>query len=159
MVDAIRSEQIRRIVDAQRAQPGALLPILHALQDEIGWVPDEAVPVIAAALSLSRAEVHGVIGFYDHFRSTPPGRHVLQICRGESCQAQGGEALETHARNRLGVDFHETTEDGALTLEAVYCLGNCACSPAIRVDDEIFGRVDGARFDALLDELRDKEIA
>jgi len=159
MVDAIRSEQIRRIVDAQRAQPGALLPILHALQDEIGWVPDEAVPVIAAALSLSRAEVHGVIGFYDHFRSTPPGRHVLQICRAESCQAQGGEALETHARNRLGVDFHETTEDGALTLEAVYCLGNCACSPAIRVDDEIFGRVDGARFDALLDELRDKEIA
>jgi formate dehydrogenase subunit gamma len=112
------------------------------------------VPSIATALNLSRAEVHGAITFYHHFRSTPPGRHVVQVCRAESCQAQGGAALEAHAKHRLGVDFHGTSADGAVTLEAVYCLGNCACSPAIRVDDEIVGRVDAASFDEVIAELR-----
>ena len=154
MVNAIRSDKIRLIVDAHRALPGALLPILHAIQDEIGWVPAEAVPVIAAALNLSRAEVHGVLSFYHHFRTAPSGRHVVQICRAESCRAQGAEALEAHAKRRLGVDFQATTDDGAVTLEAVYCLGNCACSPAVRVDDEIYGRVDCARFDQMMDALR-----
>ena len=147
---------IRSIVEARRTLPGALLPILHAIQDELGWVPATAVPAIAGALALSRAEVHGVISFYHHFRRTPPGRHVVQVCRAESCQAQGAAALETHARQHLGVDFHETTGDGAVTLEPVYCLGNCACSPAIRVDDEILGRVDAERFDAVVAGLRDK---
>ncbi len=154
MADAHRADTIRRIVDAHRALPGALLPLLHALQDEFGFVPEEAVPVIAGALNLSRAEVHGVISFYHHFRTSPPGRHVVQICRAESCQALGSEALEAHAKQCLGVDYHGTTGDGAVTLEAVYCLGNCACSPAIRIDDDIHGRMDGARFDALMDELR-----
>lgn len=152
MVDA-RADQIRGIIASHRALPGALLPILHAIQDTFGWVPPEAVPSIATALNLSRAEVHGAISFYHHFRSSPPGRHVVQVCRAESCQAKGGEALEAHAKQSLGVDFHGTTDDGAVTLEAVYCLGNCACSPAIRVDDEIVGRVDAGRFDAVIAEL------
>lgn len=145
---------IQRIVDARRMLPGALVPILHAIQDKLGWVPPTAVPTIAAALSLSRAEVHGVISFYHHFRTSPPGRHVVQVCRAESCQAMGAEALEAHARASLGVDYHQTTADGTVTLEPVYCLGNCACSPAIRVDDRILGRVDAGGFDALIGELR-----
>ena len=153
MVDA-RADKIRGIIASHRALPGALLPILHAIQDTFGWVPADAVPDIAGALNLSRAEVHGAISFYHHFRSSPPGRHVVQVCRAESCQAQGGGALEAHAKHRLGVDFHGTSADGAVTLEAVYCLGNCACSPAIRVDDEIVGRVDAASFDEVIAELR-----
>lgn len=159
MADQTRAETIRQIVDARRTLPGALLPVLHAIQDELGWVPDEAVPVIASALNLSRAEVHGVITFYHHFRTTPPGRHVVQVCRAESCQAMGAAALEAHAKQSLGIDYHHTTADGAVTLEAVYCLGNCACSPAIRVDDEIIGRVDAATFDEVVSELRKEEAS
>lgn len=151
---AALSQSIQSLIDARRTLPGALLPILHAIQDEFGWVPDEAVPLIAAALHLSRAEVHGVISFYHHFRRTPPGRKVVQVCRAESCQAMGGEALEAHALTSLGVDWHETTADGAVTLEPVYCLGNCACSPSIRVGDDILGRVSCERFDALMTQLR-----
>lgn len=142
------------LIEAHRTLPGATLPVLHAIQDRCGYVPDEALPRIAAALNLSRAEVEGVISFYHHFRRTPPGRHVLQLCRAESCLAMGAEALEAHVKNTLGIDFHQTTADGVLSLEPVYCLGNCGCSPAIRVDDDIFGRVDPRRFDALVDELR-----
>lgn len=159
MADQTRAETIRQIVDARRTLPGALLPVLHAIQDELGWVPDEAVPVIASALNLSRAEVHGVITFYHHFRTTPPGRHVVQVCRAESCQAMGAATLEAHAKQSLGIDYHHTTADGAVTLEAVYCLGNCACSPAIRVDDEIIGRVDAATFDEVVSELRKEEAS
>lgn len=154
MAETSRSATIRRSIDIHRQRPGALLPILHAIQDELGWLPAEAVPEIASALNLSRAEVHGVISFYHHFRTTPPGRHVVEVCRGESCQAKGGRALEAHAKHRLGVDFHATTDDRAVSLDAVYCLGNCACSPAIRVDDEILGRVDAERFDEVVAELR-----
>lgn len=153
MADASPSDPIRRCIETHRHRPGPLLPILHAIQDELGWLPDEVVPAVAGALNLSRAEVHGVISFYHHFRTTPPGRHVVQVCRGESCQAKGGGALEAHAKRRLGVDFHATTEDQAVSLEAVYCLGNCACSPAIRVDDEILGRVDAETFDQVITEL------
>lgn len=159
MTDESRIESIRRIVERHRALPGAMLPILHAIQGQFGWVPEEGVPVIAAALKRSRAEVHGVISFYPHFRTHAPGRHVVQICRAESCRAMGAEALEAHAKATLGIDFGHTTSDRAVTLEAVYCLGNCACSPAIRIDDEIVGRVDGARFDALVAALRDEETA
>ncbi|HJV25865.1 MAG TPA: formate dehydrogenase subunit gamma [Aromatoleum sp.] len=154
MADETTAETIRRIVEDRRTLPGALLPILHAIQDEIGWVPDDAVPTIATALHLSRAEVHGVISFYHHFRTRPAGRHVVQVCRAESCRSMGAMALEEHAKASLGVDFHETTGDGAVTLEPVYCLGNCACSPSIRIDDEIVGRVDAKRFDAEIAALR-----
>jgi formate dehydrogenase subunit gamma len=115
--------------------------MLHAIQDDLGFVPEAAVPSIAKALNLSRAEVHGVITFYHHFRSHAPGRHVIQVCRAEACQSMGAEALLARLRDRLGIDLHGTTDDGAITLEPVYCLGNCACAPAVMVDGELRGRV------------------
>src|SRR5262249_37381614 len=141
-------------IESNKARPGALLPMLHDIQDSVGCVPAEAIPAIAKALNLSRADVHGVVTFYHHFRSTPPGKHVVRICRAEACQSMGAEALVAHAKKALGVDFHGTSQDGAVTLEAVYCLGNCACSPAVMVDDDLHGRVSAARFDALVRELR-----
>jgi formate dehydrogenase subunit gamma len=139
------------IVERHRHRDGPLIEILHEVQAAFGCVPASAVPVIARALNLSRAEVHGVVTFYHHFRSTPPGRHVLRLCRAESCQAAGGGALERHATSRLGIGFGETTPDGRLTLEAVYCLGLCACSPAAMLDAEVHGRLTAERLDALLD--------
>jgi formate dehydrogenase subunit gamma len=143
-------ETIRRIVGDLRARPGPLIEVLHAIQAELGYVPPAAVPLVASELNLSRAEVHGVVSFYHFFRSTPPGAHTVSVCRAESCQAVGGEALAAHARQRLGVDFHETTPDGRFSLEPVYCLGNCACSPAVMIDGQLHGRVSPERFDALL---------
>ena len=141
------------IVTEHAKRPGAMLPMLHALQDSYGHVPPAAVPVIADALNVSRAEVHGVITFYHHFRSAPPGRHVVQLCRAEACQAVGARALEAHVFGKLGCGYGQTTADGAVTLEPAYCLGNCACGPSMMVDDQIVGRVDGACFDATLAEL------
>lgn len=136
-------------------QPGALLPILHGVQEALGHVPEGAIPLIARELNLSRADVHGVVSFYHFFRTRPGGRQVLYLCRAESCQAMGAAALETHVKQRLGIDFHETTDDGAITLEPVYCLGNCACSPAMLVDEELHGRVTPERFDAWLKTARE----
>ncbi len=133
--------------------PGGCCHCCTLLQDAVGFVPADAVPAIASALHLSRAEVHGVISFYHDFRSAPAARHVLQICRAEACQAMGARALEAHARKRLGIDYGGTTADGAITLEPVYCLGNCACSPSVRLDDEIHARVDAARLDELLADI------
>ena len=151
-------DTVRDLAREYRALPGALLPVLHAIQDALGYVPESAVPVIAEELNLSRAEVHGVISFYHHFRREPPGRHTVQICRAESCQAVGARALEVEARALLGIDYHQTTTDRCISLEPVYCLGNCACSPAIRIDDEIHGLVDARKLAALLDELRTQVI-
>lgn len=136
---------------------GALLPILHGIQDALGYIPREAVPRIARGLNLSRAEVHGVISYYHHFRDTPPGKHTIRLCRAESCQAMNGAGLESHAKARLGIDYHRTTADGAFSLEAVYCLGNCACSPAVMIDGEVHGRVTPERFDALIDAAQARE--
>ncbi len=144
---------VAKIVEQRRHQPGALLPILHAIQDRLGYIPVSAVAVIAAGLQQTRAEIHGVISFYHHFRSSPPGRNQLQICRAEACQARGSRALEQHAREKLGIDYHQTTADREFSLEPVYCLGNCACGPSMRVGDEIIGRVNGERFDRLIDAL------
>jgi formate dehydrogenase subunit gamma len=144
------SETVRRIVDDLKGRPGPLIEVLHAIQAELGYVPAAAVPLVAAGLNLSRAEVHGVVSFYHYFRSTPPGAHTVSVCRAESCQAVGGEALAAHARQRLGVDFHQTTPDGRFSLEPVYCLGNCACSPAVMIDGRLHGRVTPERLDALL---------
>jgi formate dehydrogenase subunit gamma len=143
-------ETVRRIVGDLKGRPGPLIEVLHAIQAELGYVPPAAVPVVAVELNLSRAEVHGVVSFYHFFRSTPPGAHTVSVCRAESCQAVGGEALAAHARQRLGVDFNETTPDGRFSLEPVYCLGNCACSPAVMIDGRLHGRVSPERFDALL---------
>ncbi|WP_104203048.1 formate dehydrogenase subunit gamma [Billgrantia saliphila] len=140
-------------IDVLKHKPGALLPILHAIQDRCGYVPREAVPIIAESLQLTRAEVHGVISFYHHFRTAPPGRHVMQLCRAEACQARGSRGLENHARATLGIDFHQTTPDREITLEPVYCLGNCACGPSLRIGDRIHGRVTPEKFDRLVDEL------
>ncbi|MFC4527219.1 formate dehydrogenase subunit gamma [Dyella halodurans] len=130
--------------------PGALLPVLHGVQAALGYVPEQAVPLIAREMNLSRADVHGVISFYHFFRQQPAGRHVIYLCRAESCQAMGAATLEHHVKQRLGVDFHETTADGSYTLEPVYCLGNCACSPAMMVDGDLQGRMTPERFDAWL---------
>jgi formate dehydrogenase subunit gamma len=142
--------EVVEVIDRLRALPGALLPILHGVQDALGYVPPGAVALIAAELNLTRAEVHGVVTFYHYFRTTRPGRQVLQLCRAEACQALGAAALERHAKQRLGVDFHGTTADGRYTLEPVYCLGNCACGPSLMLDQELHGRVSAERFDALV---------
>ena len=144
------SAAIAAIVRENAARPGALLPILHAIQDELGHVPEDAVPAIAAALNLSRAEVHGVISFYHFFRTTAPGQKTLFICRAEACQSMGSRALEDHVREKLKIDYHETTADGRFSLEPIYCLGNCACSPAVMIDETVHGRVTPDRIDELL---------
>jgi formate dehydrogenase subunit gamma len=146
---------IQAITAALKDKPGALLPILHGVQNTLSYIPSESVPEIAKALNLSRAEVHGVISFYHYFRATPPGKYTIHLCRAESCQSMGGKQLENHVKTRLGIDFHETTEDGKFTLEPVYCLGNCACSPAMQVGEEIYGRVSAVSFDAAINEMEE----
>jgi formate dehydrogenase subunit gamma len=147
-------ETVLRVVAGLRSQPGALLEILHGVQAALGFIPAEAIPVIAEELNLSRAEVHGVVTFYHYFRHEAPGRQTLRVCQAESCQSMGAEALTAHVKQRLGIGFHETTADGEFTLEPVYCLGNCACSPALMRGEELCGRVTPARFDELMAEWR-----
>jgi formate dehydrogenase subunit gamma len=142
---------VEQVLGELRTLPGALLPILHGIQDSLGFVPPASVPLIAQSLNISRADVHGVITFYHHFRSVAPGRHVMQICRAEACQAMGARALEAHVKARLGVDFHATTGDRAITLEPVYCLGNCACAPSVMIDGDVHGRQTIASIDRLID--------
>jgi formate dehydrogenase subunit gamma len=148
------AESAAAIISARRAGEGPLLPILHALQDAFGHVPAGAVAMVAEALNLTRAEVHGVVTFYHDFRQEPPGRHVLKLCRAEACQAAGGNALAARAQAGLGVVIGETTADGSVTLEPVYCLGLCATAPAAMLDGRPVGRLDGERLDALLVEAQ-----
>jgi formate dehydrogenase subunit gamma len=145
---------VQRACEEGKHKPGALLPILHAVQEAIGCVPPDAVGLVAQELNLSRAEVHGVVTFYHYFRTQPGGRHVVHLCRAEACQSLGAAALERHAKRSLGVDFHGTSADGAVTLEPVYCLGNCALGPALMIDEELKGRVSPERFDELMQPLR-----
>jgi formate dehydrogenase subunit gamma len=151
--DGWNKSLVAAIAQELKDHPGALLLILRRIQDELGWIPEPSVALIADALNLSRAEVHGVVTFYHDFRHHPPGRHRLRLCRAESCQAMGAVALARHAQERLGIDFGQTTGDGNITLDAVYCLGNCACSPALTVDGDIYGRVTPADLDGLLASL------
>ncbi|MFM7562130.1 MAG: formate dehydrogenase subunit gamma [Planctomycetota bacterium] len=146
--------RVQAIVEKQAGRPGATLPILHDIQAELGYISDEAIAVVAEGLNLSRAEIFGVVTFYADFRREPVGKNLVQVCRGEACQAMGGRKLEEHACRSLGCEFHQTTADGSVSLEPVFCLGNCACSPAIRIGDEIYGRVDESQFDELMGELR-----
>lgn len=134
--------RLSEIIAAHQHREGPLLPILHDVQTEWGMIPAEAEPVIAAALNISRAELHGVVSFYHDFRDHPAGRHMLRLCRAEACQAMGGAALADTARQTLGIDWHGTTSDGAVTLEPVYCLGLCACAPAAQVDGRLVGRLN-----------------
>ena len=141
---------IHRVLDSHKEVPGALLPILHAIQHGLGYVPDAAVPEIAHALNLSLAEVRGVISFYHDFRTSPPARHTLRLCRAESCQSRGAEALAAQLREQLGLDDHGTSTDGALSLRPVYCLGACACSPALELDGQVHARLTPERLRALV---------
>jgi formate dehydrogenase subunit gamma len=144
---------LRDIAAAHKDVPGGLLPALHAIQDEFGHVPPEGVPAIAGAFNLSRAEVHGVITYYHHFRSTPPAGQVVQICRAEACKAMGADALVAHAEQRLGCSMHGHSADGKVTLEPVYCLGLCAQSPSLMIGEELHARVTPQRFDELMAEI------
>lgn len=142
------------VLERHRGMPGALLPILHAIQDQFGYIPKAAVPPIARELHLSRAEVHGVITFYHHFREEPQGRMIVRVCRAEACQAVGANELVAHAQKRLGCSLHATTSDGAVTLEPVYCLGQCSVGPSMMIGEQVYARVTPQRFDALVCEGR-----
>jgi formate dehydrogenase subunit gamma len=144
---------IQAHIQAHQHVPGGLMPLLHAIQDDIGYVPETIYPDISKALALSVAEVHGVVSFYHHFRTHPIGKHVLQICRAESCQAMGSEKLEVELKSKLGVDYHQTTQDGQITLLPVYCLGNCGCSPAVMLNDEVYGRMNTEKVSELIAEV------
>lgn len=152
------STQIERrtaaIIDEMKGLEGPLLPILHGVQEEFGHVPTEALPVIAKALNISRAEVHGVVSFYHDFRSEQAGRHVVKLCQAESCQSMGSDGVAAKLKQALGIDFHETARDGSVTLEPVYCLGLCACSPAALLDGEPIGRIDDAAVDDIAQQVR-----
>jgi formate dehydrogenase subunit gamma len=145
-----------RALDCIRAHQhlaGAMLPALHALLEEFGYVDERAIPLLADAMNVSKAEVVGVINFYSDFRQEPPGRHTLKFCRAEACQSMGCEPLLEQVKSTLGVDVGQTTSDGAVTLEAVYCLGNCALSPAAMIDDRLYGRLTERRLTELVGSL------
>jgi len=138
------------LINKFEARPEMLVQILHLFVDRYGYISDDAIRQLASELNLSRAEVHGVVSFYHDFRTVPAGRLVIKICQAESCQAMGSQALTAHAEKSLGVSLNQTTEDGATSLEPVYCLGNCACSPAVMVGDRVYGRVDAKALDAII---------
>jgi formate dehydrogenase subunit gamma len=148
------AERVGAIVDERVGLEGPLLPILHGVQEEFGFVPKSALRIIAEKLNLSRAEVHGVMTFYHDFREEPAGRHVLKLCRAEACQSMGGDRIAEVAQEKLGIAFNETADDGAVTLEPVYCLGLCACAPSALLDGRVIGRLDETRLDAIVKEVR-----
>lgn len=154
MSDTVFTDAIDEILARFADTEGALLPILHAVQAVEGYVPAEAIPRIAESLNLSRAEVHGVVSYYHHFRQQPAGKVVVQICRAEACQAVGADEFAQDAVKVLGCDFHESTKDGAITLEPVYCLGQCACGPSIMINDDIHLRITAERLKLLVDRAR-----
>lgn len=149
---AWNSAVARGVIDDKKAMPGALLPILHALQEAFGYIDREAEALIAEALNISRAEVHGVVTFYHDFRQSPPPAHTLRLCRAEACQARGGERLAARAEAKLGIGFGEATADGRVSLEPVYCLGLCSVAPSAMLDGRIVARLDDAKLDRLLAE-------
>lgn len=142
------------IIQEMRGLEGPLLPILRGIQEEFGHVPQDSLPVIAEALNISRAEVYGVVSFYHDYRRHPAGRHVLKLCQAESCQSMGSDAVAAKIKQLLGIGFHETTRDGSVTLEPVYCLGLCACSPSAMLDGEVIGRLDDEKIEEIVAEVR-----
>ena len=151
-------QQVSDIVEEMKNLPGAMLPVLHAIQDAQGYIHADAVSIIAEGMAQSRAEVHGIISFYHHFRTTPPGKHTIQVCRAEACQSMGSRQLEAHVKEKLGIGFHQTSADQQVSLEPVYCLGNCACAPSIQVNDDVVGRVTASKFDQLVDQLSTQSL-
>ena len=147
------AERAAQVIDDLKRLEGPLLPILHGLQEEFGYVPQDTLPIIAEALNLSRAEVHGVVTFYHDYRGHPAGRHVLKLCQAEACQSMGSDATTARLKQLLGIGFHETTKDGSVTLEPVYCLGLCACAPSAMLDGEVIGRLDAEKIDEIVAEV------
>lgn len=147
-------ERTATIIEEMIGLEGPLLPILNAVQEEFGHVPREALPAIAEALNISRAEIHGVVSFYHDYRGEPAGRHVIRLCRAEACQSMGSDAIAADLEAAFGIAFHQTAPDGSVTLEPVYCLGLCACAPAALVDGEPVGRLDAARVEEIVAEVR-----
>lgn len=155
MLDSVEvTSRVGEILNAHKGMEGSLLPILHAIQAEFGFVPQDALPIIAQDLNLSKAEVHGVMSFYHDFRENPAGQHVLKLCRAEACKSVGADRVAAHAQKALGIEWHETTRDGKITLEPVFCLGLCACAPAALVDGKLVGRVDEAKLDGIIGGLK-----
>ena len=152
----IQIKKIEQYVSAYKDTPGALLPLMHAIQDDLGYVPEDSYLMISKAYNLSIAEIHGFVTFYHHFRTHPTGKNVLQVCRAESCQAMGGEEIEMYCKDTLGIDYHQTTDDNLITLEPIYCLGNCACSPAVMINDNVIGRVSKKKIDNIIRIAREK---
>ena len=147
-------EKIQKHIDLFKEKPGGLLPLMHAIQDDLGYIPKDYYGLIGKSFHLSIAEVHGFVSFYHHFRTNPSGKHIIQVCKAESCQAMGVNKLIDHIKTTLEIDFHETSKDKMYSLEPVYCLGNCACSPAIMIDDEVYGRVDNEKFNHIIKGLK-----
>jgi len=145
------AERTAEIIAPYRGLEGPAMPMLHALQAAFGFVPEASVPVVADALNLSRAEVHGIVSFYHDFRHQPAGRHVVKLCRAEACQSMGADRLAAHAQARLGISWHETTPDGAVTLEPIFCIGLCAAAPCGMLDEHSLARLDAGRIDAVLE--------
>lgn len=157
MMQTASSEMAARaaaVVEEFSRLEGPLLPILHGLQEEFGYLPPETLPLVAHALNISRAEIHGVATFYHDFRTHPSGRHVLKLCRAEACQSTGGVAIAAQLQQALGIGFHETTKDGSVTLEPVYCLGLCASGPAAMLDGEVMARIDGSAVEEIVAAVR-----
>jgi formate dehydrogenase subunit gamma len=150
MIDQSMAERVRAVVDVHRGDRGALLPVLHGVQAEFGYISQDMVPVIADELNLSKAEVHGVISFYSDFRAEPAGRTVVKLCRAEACQSVGAERLAAHAQQVYGIKLGQTTSDGSVTIEQVFCLGNCALGPAAQINGRLVGKLDENRLDALI---------
>lgn len=146
---------IKMLAEAGASNAGALLPVLHSIQDAIGFIPPDSIAIIADTFNVSRAEVHGVITFYPHFRSTSPSKHTIHICRAEACQSMGAEQLITHAERTLKCKMHETSSDGAFSLDPVYCLGHCATSPVIMIDEAVHARITTTRLDALIEKAKE----
>ena len=144
------AEIATEIIGKFGAKPELLVQILHAFVERYSYISEEAIRQIAQEVNLSRAEVHGVVSFYHDFRTSPPGKRIIKICQAESCQSMGSRELTAYAEEKLGIGMHETSDDGEVTLEPVYCLGNCACSPAVMIDKDVYGRVDAGKFDGLL---------
>lgn len=145
--------KVENIIDTLKNREGALLPILHEIQKEMGYIPEQAIDRIAKKLQQSSAEIHGVISFYHQFRTTPAGKNTIQVCRAEACQARGSRALEQHAKDHLAIEHHETTPDKQFSLDSVYCLGNCATGPNIRINDQLYGRVTKQKFESILSSI------
>ncbi|MGF7162795.1 formate dehydrogenase subunit gamma [Rhodoligotrophos appendicifer] len=147
-------ERVMAVVERHKPLEGPLLPILHGLQDEFGYVPVEALPLIAEALNISRAEVHGVFTFYHDFRHQPAGRHILKLCQAEACQAMGSDHIRYQLESELGIGLKQTARDNSVTFEPVYCLGLCACAPAAMLDGEMIGRIDAKRVAEIIQAVR-----